>query len=232
MSTSPTPKLSPQYQKYADRLRQLIPEGEKIIRSATGESSRGRYVRPEESAPLHAWVSKVENILQTVFGEKSAHFVHYSKFAYDGKVNHLQNIGDIVPIIGILHGALDDLEGGFLDQQELLVSAVVIDDVLSQARELCDSGYKDVAAVLVRVALETAIRKIAKSSSVDDSGKVAAVNDRLKDSGRFTQPLWRQVQAWVDIGNEAAHGNFDKYTIQQVSAAIDGVGGFIANELR
>jgi hypothetical protein len=36
------------------------------------------------------------------------------------------------------------------------------------------------------------------------------------NSNYFIQTVWRQNQAWLDIGNEAAHGNFDKYDLAQV----------------
>jgi len=32
----------------------------------------------------------------------------------------------------------------------------------------------------------------------------------IEEAGRFTQPQWRMVQAWLDIGNAAAHGKFDQ----------------------
>ena len=38
----------------------------------------------------------------------------------------------------------------------------------------------------------------------------------------------RSVQAWLDIRNSAAHGNYDDYDHQQVAAMIQGVGDFMA----
>jgi hypothetical protein len=224
--------LNPRYQLYVVRLAALIDEGEAVTKSATGRSSdydHHPYVQPCESAPLHAWITKVENILRSIFGEKSAHFIHYSKFAYDGIRNHLQEIGDIIPIIGILHGAKDDLENGFLLNQELLVSAVVFDNILEQAKHLCDTGYKDPAAVLARVVLEGSLRNMARQSSLDDSAKASAINEELRKTGRYNQPQWRQIQAWLDIGNAAAHGNFSQYTREQVASLIDGVAQFVAS---
>jgi hypothetical protein len=167
-----------------------------------------------------------------VFGEKSAHFTHYSKFAYDGQRNHLQDVGEIIPIIGVLEGALDDLTKGFLARQEFIISAALFDDLLDQARHLNAKGYEDPAAVLARVVLEDALRKIAREAAIDDSGPASAVNDRLKKAERLNQPQWRQVQSWLDTGNAAAHGDFDKFTQADAARMIDGLGPFLANEFR
>lgn len=222
--------LNPKYKSYADRLRELIPEGENVIRGATGRGDAGPYVEPAQSADLHCWVTKVENILRTVFGENSAQFIHYSKFAYDGKRVHLQGIDSIVPIIGVLRGALDDLEKGFLSHQEFIVSAAVFDDVLDQANHLCKAGYKDPAAVLARVVLEDALRRIARQLSIDDTAKSSVINDALKKAGRYTQPQWRVIQSWLDIGNAAAHGKFDSFSQADVARLIDDVKRFLAAE--
>ncbi len=183
--------LNPKYQVYADRLRELIAEGERVIQNATGRGTFGPFVEPDKSQDLHSWVSRVENILRNVFGENSAHFLHYSKFAFDGKRNHFHGIGEIVPIIGILRGALDDLEKGFLAKQEFLISAALFDDLLSQSKHLCDNGYKDPAAILARVILEDALRRIAREASIDDTAKASVINEELKKAGRYNQPQWR-----------------------------------------
>jgi hypothetical protein len=188
------------------------------------------YIEPHKSADLHAWVTKVENLLRTVFGEQSAHFLHYSKFAYDGDRVHLQRIQDVVPIIGILRGALDDLEKGFLARQEFIVSAALFDDLLAQAEHLCNSGYKDPAAVLVRVVVEDSLRRLARAASLDDTARAASINEELRRASRFTQPQWRMVQAWLDVGNSAAHGRFDQYTQGDVAKTIEDVKRFLASE--
>jgi hypothetical protein len=108
-----------------------------------------------------------------------------------------------------MHAALDDLKNGFLGNQEMLVAAAVFDSVLEQAKYLNSQGYKDPAAVLTRTVLEDALRRIARAEGEDDSTKASAINDVLKKTGRVSQPLWRQIQFWLDVGNAAAHGKFD-----------------------
>src|SRR5262249_30504062 len=122
------------------------------------------------------------------------------------------------------------LEKGFLARQEFIISAALFDDLLGQAQHLCENGYKDPAAVLARVVLEDSLRRLARSASIDDSTKASTINEELKKAGRFTQPRWRLVQSWLDIGNAAAHGKFDQYTQADVAKLIEDLRRFLADD--
>jgi len=52
----------------------------------------------------------------------------------------------------------------------------------------------------------------------------------LKKLEIYSQPQWRLIQAWLDIGNSAAHGNFEKYTKDDVNNMINGIEQFIASD--
>jgi hypothetical protein len=134
-------------------------------------------------------------------------------------------------IIGILGGALSDLEGGYLLHQEQLVAAIVFDSVLEQGRHLNINGFKDPAAVLCRVVVEESLCRLCRQVGIQDSGKAAALNDGLRDAGRYNKPQWRLIQTWLDIGNAAAHGKFSDYDATAVARMIDDVGRFVAQEL-
>jgi hypothetical protein len=53
---------------------------------------------------------------------------------------------DVEQGLGILSAARDDIEGGYLQKMETLVSAEVFSDFLDMAEHLLDNGYKDPAA--------------------------------------------------------------------------------------
>jgi hypothetical protein len=170
----------------------------------------------------------VENIVSSVFGKESPHYQQL-KNALNGHVSHAYEVD---AIIGILAGALDDLEGGFLVGQEHLIVGEIFDSVLEQARHLVGAGFKDPAAVLARVVVEDTLRRLAREQSLPDSGKPSALNDALRDAGRYPKPQWRLVQVWLDIGNSAAHGQFGDYTEQNVVQMLGDVERFLAQELR
>jgi hypothetical protein len=217
--------MNPKYSRVADRLRQLINEGEEVAKLER-PSSVGPFI--QDQVPLHAWLVKVDNVLRTVFRENSAHFTHFQKLT-EANFEHSYEVNRI---IGVLKGGLSDLEAGFLFHQETLITSVVLDSVLEQACDLLKAGFKDVAAVLGRVALENSLRRIADEENVTASAKAASINDLLRDKGRYTKPRWRLVQSWLDLGNAAAHGQFGDYKEADVIEMIGGIERFVAEELR
>lgn len=223
--------LNPKYQRYASRIRELIQEGEKVV-AIRGFSTRvGGAVSGEDISVLHAWLVRVSNIVEAVFGLESSHFRHLKELMPGGVLN-IYRSSDIHPIIGLLTGALDDLEKGYLLGQEFIIASEVFDSVLEQAKYLRQTGYKDPAAVLARVVLEDALKRLARVEDIDDTQKASKINEELKKAGRYAQPQWRLIQAWLDIGNAAAHGKFGEYTDEDVEKLIEDIERFLAAEFR
>jgi tetratricopeptide (TPR) repeat protein len=217
--------LSPRHQRYADRLRELVEEGQSVAKLVTDAGRHATDIEPY--APLHAWFAKAIAIIEKLLGSRSYHFSKMDELRYK-----IQWTGNIYEAIGVLEGALDDLEKGYLTGQEFLITAEVFDSVLEQAKHLNDTGYKDPAAVLMRVVLEDALKRLAREESIDDSQKASVLNDELKGIGRYSKPQWRLIQACLDVGNAAAHGRFDECTADEVAGRIEDVERFLAAEFR
>lgn len=225
--TSQHHSLPPKYRRVAERLGALAEEGRRVAKLETpSRYTNSSYIQGEDKAKLEAWLTKTDNVLRTVFGVSGAHM---DRFRFHAK-GHLSHEYEVTPIVGVIEAAHDDLMSGFLSSQEFLIASEVFDSVLDQARHLNQAGYKDPAAVLVRVVLEDALKRIARAEGVDDSNKASRINDDLKKAGRYSQPQWRQVQAWLDCGNSAAHGKFEDYTADDVSLLIEAVDRFLSNE--
>lgn len=217
--------MNPKYQRIADRIKDLIAEGYSVAALETPSEHVGPYIK--EKVPLHTWLVKVENILSTVFGSKSAHY-RQAKNVLDKGPEHSYEVNTIV---GVLSGALSDLEDGFLVGQEHLIAGVILDSVLEQAQYLLKTGFKDPAAILCRVVVEDALQRLCIEEGLSSSGKAASLNDALKTQERYTKPQWRLIQSWLDIGNSAAHGSFSDFTDDNVKQMISDVERFIAQEL-
>lgn len=217
--------MNPKYQRVANRIRDLINEGAQVAALERPSEYTGPYI--QEKVPLHVWLSKVENILLTIFGVGSAHYAQAKK-VFERNPEHSYEVNQIV---GVLSGALSDLEDGFLVGQEHLIAGVVLDSVLEQSKYLLSNGFKDPAAILCRVVVEDALRRLCDEEGLSSAGKAATLNDSLKDHGRYSKPQWRLVQSWLDIGNSAAHGKFEEYTEPNVSQMVSDVERFIAQEL-
>ena len=134
-------------------------------------------------------------------------------------------------IKGLLDGANEDLENGFLLGQEFIIANEVFDSVLEEAKFfIFEQKNKDIGAILLRIVLEDAIKRIAKKEDLEiENKKVSVLNDELKTNGCFIQTIWRQNQAWLDIGNDAAHGNFDNYNLNQVKTFYQGLVNFLSS---
>jgi hypothetical protein len=217
--------MNPREEKAANRIRELISEGEAVAQLERPSQHVGPYI--QDKVPLHAWLVKVENIVKTTFGTDSAHYAQLAP-VLKGHASHAYEVRQIV---GILTGALDDLEGGYLRGQEHLIAGEILDSVLGDARQLSKAGFKDPAAVLVRVVVEDALRRMCREAGLPDNAKAAILNDSLRDAGQYAKSQWRIIQSWLDVGNAAAHGDFEDYTSDDVDRMITDVERFLAERL-
>lgn len=69
--------MNPKYLRVADRIKALIIEGNTVATLERDFELYGPYIQDE--VPLHSWLVKVENILSTVFGDNSAHYLQTKK---------------------------------------------------------------------------------------------------------------------------------------------------------
>jgi hypothetical protein len=175
---------------------------------------------------FNEWAISVLSLLQRVFGEKSVQFIKfnesYNKFhgwAYEAD-----------PCIGIFKSAKSDFKSGYIYKLEMLVSAEVISDVIDQAKILQTSRYKDAACIVVGVALESSLKKLCKSKSIAE-GKMDKMNADLAKAGIYNVGMQKQITAWADLRNNAAHGNWTVYKAEDVDAMINGIERFMATYL-
>jgi len=225
--------LNPKNQRYAERIRELIEESNNLVGLETlSQYGSEPYFQGDNKVRVVSWLTKARNVLDVAFGSRSVHLNHFENSLPTGGINFVERSYHIFPFVGVLDGALSDLQGGYLLGQEFLIAGEVFDSILEQAKHLVHNNYKDPAAILARVVLEDALKRIARSEEVDENQKASVINDELKKKGRFSQPQWRFIQGWLDIGNSAAHGKFDQYTKEDVVKMIDDVERFLVNEFR
>jgi len=178
------------------------------------------------SAAFRAWGTSVLNLLQRAFGEDSVHYQnfheHYKQFTeweYEFK-----------DCRAIFQASKEDYEGGYLFNVRALVKAEVLDDALEQATELVSAGYKDPACVLAGVALETTLKEMCVREGIP-LGKLDRMNVGLRKAGIYNLAKQKQITAWADLRNKAAHGEWAEYNEADVRDFIEGVKRFIADYL-
>ena len=125
------------------RLGSLIDMGATVLRAPVGEM--GYYV---DTGLFQQWRTSSLAFLRATLGTDS---VHYQEF--EERCKHSQRSQTTLGL-GTLRAAKEDIEGGYLQRVEVLVSASVFSDFLEMAERLLDNGYKDPTASLIGADLE------------------------------------------------------------------------------
>jgi hypothetical protein len=145
-----------------------------------------------------------------------------------------------LPALYAIASALyDAVDKDFLDDIGSLVRADVFTDQLDMAEHLLAEGYTLAAAVVVGISLETHLHQLARKNSIpltfrttrgDDAPKKADIlNAELRANGTYNSLEQKNVTAWLDLRNKAAHGQADQFDARNVDDTLRGVRGFIAH---
>jgi hypothetical protein len=138
------------------------------------------------------------------------------------------------PVRGMLQALRNDYEAGYLQSVIELVHADIFADFLDMADYLLQQGYKDPAAVVTGSVLEAHLHKLCDKQGIavvkpDGTPKRAdALNAELAAAGIYSKLDQKNVVAWLDLRNKAAHGKYSEYTKEQVTLMLQGVRDFAA----
>ena len=134
--------------------------------------------------------------------------------------------------IGTLQGLRNEYDAGYLQSVVELVHADIFADFLDMADYLLRQGYKDPAAVVTGSVLEAHLRKLCDKHGIpvvkpDGSPKNAnTLNSDLAGADIYSKLDLKNVTAWQDLRNKAAHGQYSEYTKEQVTLMLQGVRHF------
>ena len=144
-----------------------------------------------------------------------------------------RNANPLINMVGVLRALRREYDEGYLTTVKGLVRAEVFADFLGMAEHLLEQDYKDPAAVLVGGVLEEHLRGLCADRSIptETSGrpkKADAMNAALFRASAYNKLDQKNVTAWLDLRNKAAHGSYDQYTQEQVRMMFFGVTEFTA----
>lgn len=140
-------------------------------------------------------------------------------------------------LAGILGSLRADVAAGYLRTQRELLHAELFADFLEMAQHLLNEGYKDAAAVIAGSSLEAHLRQLCDKHGVPcavaSAGstvpkKADRLNADLAGTAAYSKLDQKNVTAWLDLRNKAAHGHYAEYEAAQVNLLISGVRDFIA----
>ena len=106
---------------------------------------------------------------------------------------------------------------------------------LLSAQGVSDSNITT-AAVLTGIALERRLRRLwvehhADGGATDKPKRLMLVIDELRKANVINETKAKQLRAWADIRNQAAHGNQEQFSANDLQYMIDGVKGFLAEQI-
>jgi hypothetical protein len=136
-------------------------------------------------------------------------------------------------IVGLLKALRADCESGLLRTLQELIHGEIFGDFLEMADYLVDEGFKDPAAVIAGGVLEEHLRVLGVKNNlpiVDGAKPKRAdrLNAELGDAKAYSKLDQKNVVAWLDLRNKAAHGRYNEYTKEQVALLIQGIRDFVS----
>jgi hypothetical protein len=235
--------------KYVQRFDELIAEGEKIHKDIRTTSKTYRnvfnsYGDNKEVTTHHIdwqrfvkWRTNVSTLLCNVIPKANVHYEAISEFP------KLSNKKDRLEYgISLLKAVKEDFENGMLESIADQLECANLAEYMTQAEHLLGEGIPGKfdhipAAVLAGAVLEKTLRGLCQNCSppipvFDNKNNPRRLNsliDELKKSNVFNELMAKQLRAWSDIRNNAAHGDFDKFKRCDVDLMLAGINSFLVN---
>jgi hypothetical protein len=210
-------------QQITDRFENALTSGRGLRNQIQRGRRDGNWV---EFEPYHHWQSQTLTLLRSVFGQESDYARNF-EMATTYKGTPIAELINVERGMGVLNGAAEDVANRWVWTYPERLRADVFGDLLEMAEQLLRDDYVDAAVVTAGGALEVHVKKLAQKHNVP-IGRVAAMNQTLRQQGVYSQPEWHQVDAWYALRNAAAHQDDDSpRTAPQVELMIAGVRNFI-----
>ena len=186
-----------------------------------------------ENAASNQLITQIRAAVERIAGRDSV----YVKQVESALEKYGHNNAYNVPILGgILEALRADLEAGYLKTVEELIHADLFADFIEMASYLLSENYKDAAAVIGGSTLEAHLRQLCQKHSIEIDltsakgvrpKKADLLNSDLAKSNVYSKLDLKNVTAWLDLRNNAAHGKYDEYTREQVAVMISGIRDFL-----
>ncbi|PHQ31502.1 DUF4145 domain-containing protein [Rhodopirellula bahusiensis] len=228
------------------RFDELATEGEAILQSMSktiskvrsgGASSPGMFTTPVkernvtkykvDGSAVVEWETKALSLLSRCPGKSSTTFERFKEAIAVVGSNPIARFSSN---LSIFRAAKSDFEGGYLFDLRKLIHAEVFADELDLAGHYLENDGKTAAAVVAGVVLETTLRKIVADNGLTGFS-LSQMNDNLRKADIYTKIIWRQVKAWADIRNAAAHGSADQIDAEDIERMIAGIRDFVAKHM-
>lgn len=191
-----------------------------------------------DTVEMGALITKSISTIERIAGNKSEYYKSI-QIAFDEKNSYRYPHNSLIlkHIIGITIALKSDLENDYLKSFSEIIHSDLFSDYIEMSSHLLEEGYKDPAAVLTGSTLENHLRNLCLKNAIDPEyengkGKIVpkkadSLNSDLAKEGVYNKTFQKQITAWLDLRNNAAHGKYDQYNDTEVKLMISGILNFI-----
>jgi hypothetical protein len=213
------------------RINELISQADQVLTTTRTSDNGYRFVNSEN---FYAFRTAALSFLRNTFGENHPYYQEFDQQA-NSSMPHSAEEGR-----GILSAVKQEIDGGWLFTVKGLISAEIFADFLEMAQYLLNEGYKDAAAIMIGSVLEEHLRQLCIKNSIPveniKDGKPVAkkadlLNSELAAKSAYNKLDQKNVTAWLDLRNKAAHGKYGEYTKDQVVLMHRGVTEFMGRNV-
>lgn len=172
--------------------------------------------------------SRGANLIQSAVGPKSVYLENIRNAQKQSTT-----VGRFLSVAGVLQGFHKDLANGHLINIRQEVEAVVVSEILTQARKLSKTkGVHSAPVVMVACAgVEEFLRNwcdIKELKIPEKQRSISKFAAELRAAGHISLPVERRIQSWADYRNDAAHGaNWSKITPEIADRVVKEIEDFI-----
>jgi len=193
----------------------------------------------EDSFRVYHWVSNETfsefqaasmTFILDLYGKAHPYYKSFKDLVKDPRPTNIQS-GK-----GILNSIKTEIDKGWLITFKGLISAEIFSDFLEMAKYLLSEKFEHPAAVMIGSVLEEHLRQICTKNGLaiteTKNGKLVPkkadlLNADLAGANVYNKLDQKNVTAWLDLRNKAAHGKYTEYSFQQVELMLQGVTEFM-----
>lgn len=217
-----------------DLQKELESQIESLIIEFNVAFDRSKYEEfsDQTETNLHRLITLSRATVIRISGAESA----YAMQVKDILASQIHYSAKAVRLRGVVEALLSDIKAGYIQNVVELIHGEVFGDFLEMAQYLMDEGYKDASAVVAGSTLESHLRQLCQKNMIaaeyqSSSGirfkKADQMNSDLTAAGVYSKLDQKNVTAWLDLRNKAAHGQYSEYQKEQVSLLIAGIRDFM-----
>ena len=171
-------------------------------------------------------LTRVRTVVEKISGKQS----YYTQQVEDIITGDWHISYKVEIVIGIVEALREDVLNGFLTSFSETIRGELFQNFLAMADYLCQEGFKDAAAVIAGSTLEAHLRQLCQKYNLDTTYSTSNGNLQPKKASQLNEQLGKaayslfdqkQVTAWLDLRNSAAHGKYSEYTEPQVAQFIE-----------